>query len=140
MVADVEFMVQKIAEYSGVSVEEVPDMLKHASEKCMSIEEIRRWLDAVAYAVEEYIKEKYSISRGELEILVTVDPEGKYNSLEPCVEVGGFRIVLKDLIWDARWGDLLDEDGTVAELTEWADSIVEKYKEIKKKLTALEKS
>jgi len=133
-------IVQKIAKYSGLTPEEVVYTLRHASEKGMSIQEIQRWLDSIAYAVEERIREKYGISGREIEINVVVDPTGKYNSLEPYVNLGDYRIVLKDLIWDAHWGDLLCEDDSVESLEEWVDDIVETYQKLKKQFGAQEKS
>lgn len=133
-------MVRKIAEYSGRAPDEVVKLLRGASMEFMPLNELRSWLDSVALAVTDYISKKHGIPEKEVDIKVTVDSDGKWNVLEPRVNVGDYDIVLKKLSWTAKWGDMLGEGDSVEELAKWGDEIAEEYKKIKEKFKATEMS
>lgn len=114
-------VLQYLVEYTEQPAESVEYMLRNVSGEPLSVEELRSWLDYVALAVEKYVREKYGLQN--VEVRVHVSSDGKYNELEPRVDVGDYKVVLKRLTWTAKWGDVLGGDDDVEELDRWGGEI-----------------
>ena len=65
-----------------------------------------------------------------LSIAVYTDTTGRVYELEPRALLDDYKIVLNNCMWEAKRGDLLEED-SVKELEKWAEEIAIEYKKEK---------
>ena len=128
-----KLLVQIVAESSGLTVEKVEYLMKHASDELPSPEEKSKFLDAVALGVERFIRDVLGVKNVFVKVKADLS-DGKYNILTPGVRIGSYEVMFRDLALDARWGDVLDINGSATDLVVWAEEIAKEAEKINAKL------